>query len=34
MVKARFDNPDGRVRPGVAGSMIIPVASDKTLETY
>ena len=24
-VKAEFENPDGAVRPGVAGSMIIPI---------
>ncbi|MBU1171020.1 MAG: efflux RND transporter periplasmic adaptor subunit [Proteobacteria bacterium] len=32
MVKAQFDNKDGAVRPGVAGSMIIPVQSDKTMD--
>lgn len=34
MVKAEFDNPDGAVRPGVAGTMLIPVDSDKNLESY
>lgn len=34
MVKAQFDNADGAVRPGVAGTMLIPVASDKVLESY
>lgn len=34
MVKAEFDNADGAVRPGVAGTMMIPVASDKAIESY
>jgi RND family efflux transporter MFP subunit len=34
MVKAEFDNPDGTIRPGVAGSMLITVASDKSLDGF